>query len=113
MRNNSQCRNSTSLDSSNNDASLASRSSSLTIDKLKREENIRLFRTPRFFQSIPNTGLEKSSFLFLEKYVFLCFRWINDNSLIKLLSTIIVKILISRHVQTVFSSLIKTYQISR
>ena len=72
MRNNSQCYNSSSLDSDYNDTSMECNIPSLPTDKFKQEENMQLFRTPRFFQSIPNTGLKKSFLLFLEKYSF-CF----------------------------------------
>lgn len=59
MRNTSQCQNSSSLDSYNNDASLTSNTPSLSFDEPKKprqEGHLRIFRAPRFFQTIPNQG---------------------------------------------------------
>ncbi len=79
MRNNSQTRNSASVDSYNNDASPASNTPLLNRGppiKSNHEDQIKLFRTPRFFQSIPNQGLrfiilfnnKKNSFFFFRKF---------------------------------------------
>jgi hypothetical protein len=52
MRNNSQCRNSASIDSYNN--ALSSFDAPI---KSNHERHLNLFRTQQFFQSIPNQGL--------------------------------------------------------
>lgn len=70
MRNTSHCQNSSSLDSYNNETSLASNTPSPTTDPpitTNQDTNIKLFRTPRFFKSIPNEGL-KSFFFSLKNY---------------------------------------------
>ena len=56
MRRSSECQNSSSLDSWNDELSLTSTAPSYNTDETKRDENLRLFRTPEFFQAIPNTG---------------------------------------------------------
>jgi hypothetical protein len=66
MRKTSQCQNSSSLDSYNDETLLASNTPSPNIDPPitpNQETNIKLFRAPRFFKSIPNEGLK--SFFFL------------------------------------------------
>ncbi len=60
LRNISQLDNSLSLESYNNDAPLTSNNPGSIIDSAinsKRKEYRNLFRTPRFSQSIPHTGL--------------------------------------------------------
>ncbi len=73
LRHNSQCQNSSSLDSYNTDISLPSNTPSSNFDqprKFSQEENIKFFPTPRFFQSIPNEGLK-----FISKKIFFFFRY--------------------------------------
>lgn len=60
MRRTSQCLNSLSVESHNTDISLASNTPISNHDrpiKSSREGQIKLFRAPRFFQSIPNQGM--------------------------------------------------------
>ena len=60
MRNTSNGQNSSSVDSYNNDASLASTDPSIITNQTinsKREEGVtNSFHTPKFFKSIPKTG---------------------------------------------------------
>lgn len=77
MRNTSQCQNSSSVDSYDNDASLTNNTPSLSLDeppkKPKGQGHMKIFRTPFFFQTIPNQGL-KNIFYFAKKNLYFLFQ---------------------------------------
>jgi hypothetical protein len=83
MRKTSNCQNSSSVDSYNNDASLASTNPSIITEQTintKSSQYINSFHTPKFFKSIPKTG-SIYSFSFREITNILFFRWIRYNYL--------------------------------